>query len=359
MTSILMLDEEQERGIAHVRREDETVVETVDPDAIEALCATHHEPHAIVVHDLATATTSDMPWLSLCQQLTPDLHALLYVPILGGIEGKCLGFLYVGSPQPGEFGSGDHRSLEILANQAAIAIQNARYLETTRAYQEQQVETERIAAMADVAGNMVHRINNAVGAIRPLVQQIEMKLDRRTLEEAYLREKLQAIRKSADHTLEVARKIQLPFQSVRLEPIDVNVSIATAAADLRPPAGVEVDIEYGEDLPPVMATHQLDEVFRNLMKNALDAMSEAGGTLTVGTRRANDRHIEVVVRDTGPGIPADIRGQIFHMGTTTKVGSSGFGLWWSRTFLRRLGGDMMLESSGPKGCVFRVTLPVN
>jgi len=95
-----------------------------------------------------------------------------------------------------------------------------------RGYQEQQVEAERIAAMADIAGNMVHSINNTVGAIRPLIQQIEMKLGDSELSEAYLLEKLEKIRRNADRTLDVARQIRRPFRSIRPEPIDVNQSIA-------------------------------------------------------------------------------------------------------------------------------------
>jgi signal transduction histidine kinase len=249
--------------------------------------------------------------------------------------------------------------LETLANQVAIVVQNTHYMEAVRTYQEQQVEAERIAAIADVAGNMVHRINNAVGAIRPLIQQVEMKLDQQGLEEDYLREKLQRIKKSADQTLEVARQIRRPFQWVALQPIDVNESIAAAWADLKTPVGVKVSIKYDETLPPVTATRQLDEVFRNLMKNALDAMAQDGGVLVVRNRLLNDRWVEVIVGDTGPGIAPEIRDKIFHMGTTTKAGGTGFGLWWSRTFLRRLGGDMILEERDGRGCVFKVILPVS
>jgi signal transduction histidine kinase len=96
-----------------------------------------------------------------------------------------------------------------------------------------------------------------------------------------------------------------------------------------------------------------------LMQNALDAMGESGGVLYVRNRQLDDHRVEVVVRDTGPGIPPEIRAKIFHIGTTTKPGGTGFGLWWSRTFLRRLGGDMMLDIQDGKGCVFRVILPIS
>jgi len=275
------------------------------------------------------------------------------------VGGQSIGVLQVSDKRDGSnFTPDDERILEIFASQSAIAIQNARFLQTIRDYQEQQVDAERMAAMADVAGNMVHRINNAVGAIRPLVQQIEMKLDLDRLEEEYLREKLQGIRESADRMLEVARRISAPFQSVPLRSIDVNKSIDAAWADLTAPVGVSVEIKRGENLPPVTATRQLDEVFRNLMKNALDAMADGGGSLSIRSQQVDDV-VVVTVKDTGPGIPPQIREKIFRMGTTTKEGGMGYGLWWSRTFLRRLGGDIRVESEEGKGCVFTVTLPVS
>jgi signal transduction histidine kinase len=221
------------------------------------------------------------------------------------------------------------------------------------------VEAERIAAMADIAGNLVHNINNAVGAIRPLTQQVEMKLDQGTLNNDYLCEKLQRIRESADRTLEVAREIRRPFRPLQVQPIDVNESIAAAWAELTAPVGIKVDIQYGTDLPRVTATRQLDEVFGNLIRNALEAMVKQGGILSMRSRQIDNRIVIVTVTDTGTGIPPQIQEKLFHMGTTTKRGGMGYGLWWSRTFLRRLGGDITVESEEGKGCTFTVALPIS
>ena len=206
---------------------------------------------------------------------------------------------------------------------------------------------------------MVHRINNTVGAIRPLVQQIEMRLERARLEESYLREKLARVRESADRALEVVRQLRWPFESVPDQPTDVNGSITAAWARLKAPVGVAVRFETGADLPPVRGTRQLEEVFHNLMSNALDAMAPGGGSLRVRSRPLDDRRVEVVFQDTGPGIPPEIREQIFRVGVTTKPGGMGYGLWWSRMFLRRLGGDMLLESQTGRGCTFTVILPIS
>jgi GAF domain-containing protein/FixJ family two-component response regulator len=310
-----------------------------------------------VINDVATeplVRSLGLEELAQRMGLRSTLLSMLHV------EGLPIGVLQVSDKLDGStFSPDDERVLEIFASQSAIAIQNARYLQDVRAYQEQQVEAERMAVIADIAGNMVHRINNTVGAIRPLVQQIEMKSERDTLDADYLREKLGQIRESADSALDLARQLCWRFESVPAQPIDVNASIAAAWAGLKAPVGVEVKFEYGDHLPPVKATEQLDEVFRNLMSNALDAMAQNGGLLLVRSQRLDDRRIEVMVKDTGPGMPPEVRERIFRVGVTTKPGGIGYGLWWSRLFLRRFGGDMMLDSQRGRGCVFTVVLSIN
>jgi GAF domain-containing protein/ActR/RegA family two-component response regulator len=356
--NILMMDEESGEIVSHMHREGETTTERIKPQDVTPVPPIADKKHSTIVKDMAKPSTSELPWTSIYRRLLPNARSLLFTPITEGGDQKRIGLLGIASSEPAKFGPDDRRLLDALANQAAIAIQNARYLQALRVYQEQQVEAERIAAIADVAGNMVHRINNTVGAIRPLIQQIELKLERGQLSEDYLREKLQHIRENAQETLAVAQQIQRPFQTALFEPVDVNESIAAAWAGLKTPVGVQVAIEPNPGLPLVKATRQLDEVFRNLMKNALDAMAQQGGQLSVNGRVLNDAYVGVSVRDTGPGIPPELRAKIFHMGTTTKPGGMGYGLWWSRMFLRRLGGDMFLESREEGGCVFTVVLPV-
>jgi GAF domain-containing protein len=362
--NVLLMDEESGEIVSHMRRGEQTFTQALDPhDTVILPPLKKTKDRLRILPDLFpnldVHSVGGIPWHLVYWRLAPDARSVLYTPIVSGGQQKPIGLLVIGSPEDEDFDPDDRRLLEALANQAAIAIQNARYLETLRTYQEQQVEAERIAAMADIAGNLVHNINNAVGAIRPLTQQIEMKLDLGNLSDDYLYEKLQRVRESADRTLEVARQIRRPFRPLQVEPIDVNESIASAWAELTPPVGVKVDIKYGTDLPRVMATRQLDEVFGNLMRNALDAMVKQGGILSVRSRQIDNRVVIVTVTDTGTGIPLQIQEKLFHMGTTTKRGGMGYGLWWSRTFLRRLGGDITLESEEGKGCTFTVTLPIN
>jgi signal transduction histidine kinase len=93
---------------------------------------------------------------------------------------------------------------------------------------------------------------------------------------------------------------------------------------------VRVERQYEANLPQVPLDEGLSEqAFVNLIQNAYDAMGSGGGTLRVRVTRANraNRHgVEVRIEDTGPGIPAELREQIFNPFVTTKKTGVGLGL---------------------------------
>ena len=121
---------------------------------------------------------------------------------------------------------------------------------------------------------------------------------------------------------------------------------------------VQVVRDYGDDVPAVQASAgELNQVWTNLIDNAVDAMDGAG-TLRVSTR-ATASDVLVEIADTGPGIPPDIQAHVFEPFFTTKgVGrGTGLGLDISRRIVvERHGGDITLES-GPTGTVVRVRIP--
>jgi signal transduction histidine kinase len=125
------------------------------------------------------------------------------------------------------------------------------------------------------------------------------------------------------------------------------------------PPGVEVVTEYDRTLPPVPAyPAELNQVWTNLIDNALDAMA-GSGTLTLRTARDADRLV-VEVEDTGPGIPADVRPRIFEPFFTTKPVGEGTGLGLDisyRIVVNKHHGDIRVESE-PGRTVFRVYLPL-
>ena len=127
---------------------------------------------------------------------------------MSGRKNERIGILAIGSPEPTKFGPDDLRLLEALANQAAVANQNARYAQAANRFPDRQNNAGHALAQADVDGTLVHRINYTVGAIPALIQQIEIGLEHGTLEKAALREKLQGIRDGADLALEMLQQMR-------------------------------------------------------------------------------------------------------------------------------------------------------
>jgi len=113
-------------------------------------------------------------------------------------------------------------------------------------------------------------------------------------------------------------------------------------------------------LPPVNASQRsLTFVFTNLLENAMVAM-QGQGTITI-RGYADETWVELVVEDDGPGIPVEMHERIFEFAPAgqapSRSGNLGFGLWWVKTLMVRLGGTVRVESDGHRGTRFRLSLP--
>jgi signal transduction histidine kinase len=103
-------------------------------------------------------------------------------------------------------------------------------------------------------------------------------------------------------------------------------------------------------------------VFSNLLENAVEAM-EGHGTIMISGMAKQDGHIIITVRDSGPGISPEWHERIFELefsrrsGQDRHIGRIGFGLWWVKTWMQRLGGSVRVESDGHHGATFYLTLP--
>jgi signal transduction histidine kinase len=126
------------------------------------------------------------------------------------------------------------------------------------------------------------------------------------------------------------------------------------------PSGVMVRTTGLHDLPAVTAGERsLALVFNNLFENAVDAMS-GQGEITIGGA-VSSNWVEILVSDSGPGIPPELHDRIFEFNYSARAkarpGKLGFGLWWAKTVVRRLGGSIQVESDGMNGASFRLRLP--
>jgi signal transduction histidine kinase len=136
--------------------------------------------------------------------------------------------------------------------------------------------------------------------------------------------------------------------------------VADAIHAAKLPASIRVQMVGLDHLPVVLAGGQsLTFVFANLIENARDAMYGEGLIVIQGL--AGPDLVEIVITDSGPGIPPDLHEHIFELNfsgrANNRPGKLGFGLWWVKTLMTRLGGSVQVESDGKHGTTFRLRLP--
>jgi signal transduction histidine kinase len=147
------------------------------------------------------------------------------------------------------------------------------------------------------------------------------------------------------------------LQTPQLGPVSVSACAAEALNRVHIPPTVHVQLVDLAGLPAVLAGYQgLTLVFTNLLENASDAMGGNGAIEIRGS--ASDTAVAVSVRDSGPGVAPDLHERIFELSFSgRRSGKLGFGLWWVKTWMTRLGGSVTIESDGAQGACFRLHLP--
>lgn len=289
---------------------------------------------------------------------------VLLIPLPGSDERRPLGMFGVFSnADPGEGRSTksewDKKVLACLANYAALAVQNESHQQALRSSQEKHWTAETFAAVGDISANLLHNMNNKVGTIPVRIQSIQDKY-RKTLEkDAYLANNLVEIEKSAADAMQIVQENLSHLRPIRMEKIHISARIAEALRIVQVPETVQIETQGLEDLPAIIAGGQsLTFVFRNLIENAVSAMNGKGSILIQGA--ALPEWIEVSVTDSGPGIAPELHNQIFELNFSRAghPGKLGFGLWWVKTLMTRLGGSVTVESDGKFGTSFRLRLPM-
>lgn len=288
----------------------------------------------------------------------------LIVPLTAGGDDLPLGALgvYSSSPDQGKFAESDwdKKVLTFLSHYAVLALQNENRQQELRAAQEQRSVAETFAAVGDIASNLLHHLNNKVGTIPVRVQSIQDKCALALQEDPYLANNLAEIERCAMEAMQTVRDNLSHLRPIRLEPVCIEARIAEALTAAGLPSGISVHMEGVSHLPLVTAGGQsLTFVFTNLVENAADAM-QGNGVINI-SGRSKDQWVEIVIHDDGPGIPPGLHDKIFELNfsgrSSQRPGKLGFGLWWVKTLMTRLGGSISIESDGTHGTTFRLCLP--
>jgi len=328
----------------------------------------------------------------LLSRLFDDLGAVLVIP-LPAREGLA-GLIALGQKKSGElFVDEDLELLTTMANQAATAIENARSYEAMEALnrdlerkvekrtaslraalaekertQQQLIRSESLAAIGQLVAGTAHELNNPIAGAMSLVEtSVETiagwKMQREKREEVLddLRFSIGELRRSASiirSLLDLSRQTQ-----TYVEEVDMNRAIDDALRVLHNQyknLPVEIVKAYDDALPPVEGNFaNLGQVLINIIRNALQALPEGKGRITLTTRQQPDNTVTIECRDTGIGIPAAFLKDIFKPFFTTKVvgRGTGLGLYLSHEIIRRHGGQIRVASEKGRGTVVTVELP--
>jgi signal transduction histidine kinase/DNA-binding response OmpR family regulator len=323
----------------------------------------------------ATGRTAHYPDVTTTADLLPEARAVVAAEGMRGFvcvpitsRARVLGTLALGRRTADPFTETDIALLEACANQIGLALENARLYEETRRQldglkhaESQLMEGERLCTVGKLAAGVAHEINNPLTAI---LGQAELMLTRSPLPPD-ARDRLTVIMSETSRAarllqnlLQLARR-QAPERQPCVLEDQVRLVLELKTHDLRR-SGIEVRTSFAR-VPAVLADQgQIRQVLLNLVQNAQQALTgHPGRRELVVEIAAEDRRARVEVRDTGPGIPADVLPRIFDAFFTTKApgDGTGLGLWVCDSIVEQHQGTLRAENHPDGGAAFVLHLP--
>lgn len=295
------------------------------------------------------------------------LDAEVCLPLIN--KDRLIGFFNLGPrARRSSYSEAEINLLTTLAQNAAVALDNAILYEDLRRSQILMRRTDRLRSLETIAGGFAHEIRNPLTSIKTFVQLApERKHDEEfigqfnhvVLEDVYRIERL------IQEILDYARYMEPKFAEEDLN--DVVSSCLYFVEVKAESKGILIEKSLARDLPQIMVDRQqLKQVLLNLLLNALEAMGDLGGRLLVRTRRLakpGDGWMQIEVRDTGPGIAPTDLDHIFDPFYTTKHqsgerGGTGLGLTIVHQIVQEHHGYIEIESQLGSGTTFYINLPM-
>jgi len=346
--------------------------------------------------------------------LLPKTRSEMALPLI--VQSNALGALTVQSDQLNAFTEEDITSLQAMADQIAIAINNAQLMFKLEAATSELVRTKTFEAIATATGEAIHWVGNKAAPIPGSVQRVRddlkyllaligqtdesalnasrdslavavqtvkeeaqakgIDLDQVIAEMSAMKpnrlralvsvesilEDLDIIENSAVTILDIKEGLIGPARQRNDAPVSLSEMISDTVTNMALPDGV-VEMNWAENMPNAFVdVRQVEQVFNNLIKNSWEAMLQTPSPKIIvnGQHDRDPNFVLVTVQDNGPGIPKEIQEKIWVSFFTTKGGSGGTGLGLSACvqIVNQHGGSISLESEAGKGAKFLVRLPV-
>lgn len=250
--------------------------------------------------------------------------------------------------------------LEILAGQVAIAVEDCLLLEHNVRLERQLAESERLAILGQMAATVAHEIKNPLSAIKSIAQV--MKEDA-SLSAEYARDlslivgETDRLSQSVTQLLSFARTSNPSEQATRLEDLIGSVVVLFQASAREQKIQLSFEVESTAHVGGAVVPAVRD-AFSNLLLNALQA-TPAGGSVRIAARPEGKEFL-IIVKDSGPGVPADLSKRIWEPFFTTKQRGTGLGLAIVRKRMQEIGGlARLLTTERGMGATFELRVPAN
>ena len=306
---------------------------------------------------------ANIPELNEVTKKMSLLEAEVSIPLI--LKGQLIGMINLGYKFNKDIYS--HEDIELLstlANQTAIAIENARLYEDLKRSKSYIRRADRLASLGTLTAGLAHEIRNPLVAIKTLTQLLPERLDDEEFRNQFLQiasGEVDRISSLVNELLDFARpsdpKLELEDINTVLDGMILLVSTETKKKQ------INIIKNYSSDLPPIQIDReQIKQVFLNILLNAIEATTE-NGKITVKTRSfmkpGGEPYLQIEFNDTGCGIPGEYIEDIFNPFFTTKSTGSGLGLSISNQIIQDHRGYIDVESQLGKGSSFFINLPVN
>jgi len=303
-------------------------------------------------------------------ELQPELAEIRragYSLVLG-LRGSAqlVGVLLLGARRDGHlFSDQDLRTFSTLANQAAIALENAMRYESLEASKRDMqelfakvVQSEKLAALGEMTAVLAHELKNPLAIIRSSAQYLaggDRPAPVREEMLGYIIEEVDDLNRVVSNLLGLAR-----FRPPLFGPVDLERELPALVdrwlrSEGHNPA-VTIRVTLDGAIPTLYADgKQLEQVFHNLLANGEEAMPD-GGAIEIRVRgRARD--VEITIRDHGPGISGRDLDKVFRKFFTTREQGLGLGLPVCRQIVRAHNGEISLDNATGGGAVVTLRLP--